>query len=171
MKKSPIFGLCSLALSFCLLGSASADQTVFVPLGLGTGLTQSGSFSDNFSTAGSFVDDYIYANAPSFSLDSYAAHATAGVSFQSVTLSVYWGDPVDLNSSVSSSNITASPKAILGGAIYMLEIKGTAAAGGSYTGTINSLATDPPAPVPEPSSWALMLAGLALTCAQLRRKN
>ena len=169
MNKKTWISLAALALTIGLAGPARADQTTFVNLtsaASGSSLTLTGSFtSEAFTADTSFTDDYMYANAPAYSMDAFMATAGTGVTFQSVTLTNIDvpGTPIALNSTLTPSSISASTVNIQGSAIYVLEIKGTALAGSSYSGTISSTVTDPAAPVPEPAEWSLMLLGLGLT--------
>ena len=167
----------TLALGLSGVAQADANTTTFVTLTLGSGLTQTGSFTNAITTAGAFVDTYIFANAPSYSLDQYVATVASGVTFTGAALVPYMdfdpADAVDLTTVLTSTGLSASPSAVLPSGLYMLELSGTALAGSSYTINISSTATDAPTvptPVPEPSTWLLMGAGVALTGGVARRR-
>ena len=167
----------TLALGLTGIAQADANITTFVPLTLGAGSSQAGSFTNTISTAGAFVDNYIFANAPSYSLDQYLATVASGITFTGAALVPYMdsdpADAIDLTTILTSTGLSASPSAVLPSGLYVLELSGTALAGGSYTLNITSTATDAPGvqtPVPEPATWLLMGMGLALTGVVKRRR-
>lgn len=172
MKKILSAALCAATFTFGLTGVAQADQTKLITLKPTTGLTEAGAFSDKFAAGADFIDDYIFANQPSYSLDEYTATGT-NVTFTNVVLFSYpFGDDVPaLVGTLSGTTLDATPDGVLPGELWVLEISGTAlAGGGSYTGLISSTATDaPPPPVPEPAGWMLLLAGLGGVAARARR--
>lgn len=163
------------ALSAGLVGAAQAT-TYVVPLTATTGTTQTGSFSATVTAAGSFTDDFIFTSPPPLAAMTFAELTDTGVTFGSVTLLVFGTTTsLPLTGSLTATGFTLSDASV-SSALYKLEITGTATAGAKYTGSITGTSFDatPPvvtAPVPEPGTWALMLAGLAATGASLRRKR
>jgi hypothetical protein len=78
-----------------------------------------------------------------------------------------WGTTVNYSPTVSATTVVLNPVSLLAGT-YTLQIKGTVAglSGGSYAGVLN-IAN----PVPEPETYAMLLAGLGLMGFMSRRKN
>jgi PEP-CTERM motif len=168
--------------------SASADTITNLTVGpLPTSLTYSNSFA-SASTGTTFYDDFIFtipdgsANSvtTSINLDSILgltdlrARLYTGSTHQTGpvvpgTLIENWGATVNYSPTVSATTVVLNPVSLLAGT-YTLQIKGTVAglSGGSYAGVLN-IAN--PVPVPEPETYAMLLAGLGLMGFMSRRKN
>jgi PEP-CTERM motif len=166
--------------------SASADTITNLTVGpLPTSLTYSNSFA-SASTGTTFYDDFIFtipdgsANSvtTSINLDSILgltdlrARLYTGSTHQTGpvvpgTLIENWGATVNYSPTVSATTVVLNPVSLLAGT-YTLQIKGTVAglSGGSYAGVLN-IAN----PVPEPETYAMLLAGLSLMGFMSRRKN
>lgn len=83
------------------------------------------------------------------------------------TLLSAWGTTVFFSPTVSATTVVLNPLSLAAGT-YTLQIRGTVfgASGGSYAGVLNLTN-----PVPEPETYAMMLAGLGLMGFMSRRKN
>lgn len=165
----------AVALSAGFIGAA---QATLIPVAVvpTTGTSFSGSFTATETAAGSFTDDLVFQSPPPLASLTFTELTNTGVSFSSIALYLYGtATAIPLTGTWSSTGFTLSDS-LLSSALYQLEIKGTATAGAKYTGTITGTSFDATAPVvtapvPEPGTWALMLAGLAATGASLRRKR
>lgn len=82
------------------------------------------------------------------------------------TLLSAWGSSVFFSPTVSATTVVLNPLSLAAGT-YTLQIRGTVfgASGGSYAGVLNLTN-----PVPEPETYAMMLAGLGLMSFMSRRK-
>lgn len=181
LKKLTLAALLSLASV-----SAFADTLTTLSVGaLPTSITYSNTF--NASTTGStFFDDFYFtipsgsANSitSSLNLDSifgltnlnarlYIGNTHETGAMAPGTLVSDWGTTVNYSPTVSSTTIVLNPITLAAGT-YTLQIRGTVSgsAGGSYAGVLN-LAN----PVPEPETYALLVAGLGLVGGMSRRKN
>ena len=174
-----LFRLLPLALAVGFSGSALAVTTNLGAVVVGTPTTFSGS-----SAPGSFTDLFTF---------TLPANGGSGYSVANFALPFF-----GLNTTLSSLTLYSNPDGILsngddlqvavnstgGGSIaltygasvvgpYYLKVSGiaTGTAGGLYNGAI-SVAAVPPAPVPEPESYALMLAGIgAIGLVVVRRRQ
>ncbi len=83
------------------------------------------------------------------------------------TLLSAWGTTVVYSPLVSVTTVVLNPLSLAAGT-YTLQIRGTVSgtSGGSYAGVLNLTN-----PVPEPETYAMMLAGLGLMGFMSRRKN
>lgn len=165
--------------------SALADTiTNFGSVTLPSSLSYNNSFA-SASTGTTFFDDYIFtipngvANSvtSSINLDSILgltnirarlyAGSTHDVSSAVPDLISNWGTTVNYSSTVGVTTVVLNPISLLAGT-YTLQIKGSVAgtAGGSYGGVLNIAH-----PVPEPETYALLLAGLGLITVVSSRKN
>lgn len=166
--------------------SAFADTLTTLSVGaLPATITYGNAF--NASTTGStFFDDY-YFTIPNGSANSLTSSLNLGSIFGLTNLSARlyignthetgaiapgtlmsdWGSVVNYNPTTSVSTVVLNTITLAAGT-YTLQIKGTVSglAGGSYTGVLN-LAN----PVPEPETYALLVAGLSLVGGVSRRKN
>ncbi len=160
------------ALSLGAISPAHATATLApIVMTFGSGLTQTGSFSDLLSAAGGFTDTFLMNPSPPVADTVFTLTAGAGVTFSSFVLEYFNGASIPLTETFSPTAITATGS--LNTAVYELVVKGTATAGASYTGTVatnvGTLVATPP--VPEPASWAMMLAGLGVCGALARRRK
>jgi hypothetical protein len=166
--------------------SAFADTITNLTVGpLPTSLTYSNSFA-SASTGTTFYDDFIFtipdgsvnSVTTSINLDSILgltdlrARLYTGSTHQTGpvvpgTLIENWGTTVNYSPTVSATTVVLNPVSLLAGT-YTLQIKGTVAglSGGSYAGVLN-IAN----PVPEPETYAMMLAGLGLMGFMSRRRK
>jgi hypothetical protein len=136
------------------------------------------SYGNSFaSQAGQFVDDFVFSLSPAGTFNSFAATIDLSNLFQVSNLQARlyqgsgpftpgvtpleqaWSSAISSAPGVSGSILVINP-INLAAATYTLELRGevTGTAGGSYSGVLN-VAT---LPVPEPGTYALMLAGLGL---------
>lgn len=83
------------------------------------------------------------------------------------TLLSAWGTTVVYSPFVSATTVVLNPLSLAAGT-YTLQIRGTVSgtSGGSYAGVLNLTN-----PVPEPETYAMLLAGLGLMGFMSRRKN
>jgi hypothetical protein len=77
-----------------------------------------------------------------------------------------WGTTANYSPSVGITTVVLNPISLLAGS-YTLQIKGTVAglSGGSYAGVLNIAS-----PVPEPESYAMLIAGLGVIGATAKRR-
>ncbi len=159
-----------------VIGLAAASSSFAVtsePLGL---LAPTASFSRTVS-AGSFMDTYnfdlsvasiVAASATNVEI-TFGSFSFGGISGFAAMLN---NQPLNLNSFTSSNGGVTVKTSVLAGSTtlpagtFLLKISGTAGPGGaSYGGNI--VAT----PVPEPESYAMLLAGLGVMGAIAVRRN
>jgi len=174
-----------LAAALCVASVSSFADTI-TNLSVGA-LPTSIAYSNTFASASSgstFFDDFIFtipggsANSitSTINLDSIfgltnlrarlytgSTHQTGAVA--AGTLLENWGTTVNYSPTVSATTVVLNPLSLTAGT-YTLQIKGTVAglAGGSYSGVLNI------APVPEPETNAMLLAGLGLMGLMVRRR-
>lgn len=119
----------------------------------------SGIFSDTFT-----FSPVIGASIADFSLVQAGAGA-ASITFTTVTL-----DGIDLLPSlvaVPGGSFIILSDLLFAAGDHVLVIGGTAGGNASYGGTVNFAVTA----VPEPATWAMMIAGIAAVGVTLRRRS
>ena len=170
------------------VSSANAFADTITSLSVGS-LPTSLAYSNSFASASSgstFWDDYIFtipngsANSVTLpiNLDSilgltnlqarlYTGSALQNAAVVPETLMSAWGTTVNFSPTVGITTDVLNPISLLAGT-YTLQIKGTLAgtSGGPYVGVLNIAQ-----PVPEPESYAMLMAGLGLIGFMARRRN
>lgn len=143
----------------------------YISGGSSTGPSVTADFGDTISgSATSFDDQYVFTipqnGTGSGSLSTSFSAASNELTISEVLIN---GVSYALNSSSSGQSLTVSGIPITAGATDTIEVEGVTAVGNSaatYTGTATFAAG-----VPEPASWALMIGGLGLAGAALRRRR
>lgn len=165
MKSIFYAGAALLAISG-IAGAANAATITLVE-----SATEAGHFTGTFSQShnGAFTDTWTFGPLPagvaSASLINIAFDAIANIDFTSVTLNgvdlvINNGDPVATASTGSQFFITD-------GAINTLVVSGMAGSAASYSGTVNYALQA----VPEPATWAMMIAGFGIVGSAMRRRR
>lgn len=119
----------------------------------------------------SFLDHYTFNLSPAASVNSIVATFDLGTTFDilglNVNLYTSGGSLVQAGSALGS--VAILPVTTIGAGSYDLRVSGTitGTAGGTYAGTLSAAA----APIPEPETYALMLAGLGLMGFVARRRK
>jgi len=160
-------------------GATNYTMTI-APLTTTTSGSWFGSFSGAISANTSFLDHFFFTvpNPFTFTLvDPFSG--PAGNSFFGITglnASLFNSTPAPVGySGANLVNPVASASLVAGN--YDLQVSGTAGAfGGAYWGgatlvTNNSFLSPPTAPIPEPETYAMMLAGLGLMGFVARRRK
>ncbi len=176
MKKS-IYGLTAAAvLAASCATSAFADPAnggIIVLTTPTSGVNMTAALSSSFAAGGSFDDMFLLFTPPPDAVDvQFSFTAGSGVSFSSFTIDYLGGggSPIAFTGTVTSSGISIDIPAGLPSGAYQVDVVGTAVAGSTYTGSV-SVTTEGAAPVPEPSSYALLAAGLGAVGWILRRRR
>ncbi len=160
-------------------GATTYTMTI-APLTATTSGSWFGSFSGAISANTSFLDHFLFTVPAPFTftlVDPFSG--PAGNSFFGITgLSAsLFNNPPALSLYSGANLVNAVPSSSLLAGNYDLQISGTAGAfGGAYWGgatlvTNNSALFSPSAPVPEPETYAMMLAGLGLMGFVARRRK
>ncbi len=161
--------LASLAFAavLALPGRAGANTFAYGTIGPITGATLLGIGSGAHS-AGSFTDIWTFTVAPTdnffLGAEVLAGNASSGVTFSSVNLTGYPGAPV-LFANTTNFFVPLSSTLLAPGAYTMTVIGNAATTGGFYNAAVNF------APIPEPETYAMMLAGLGLMGFVARRRK
>lgn len=169
------YGLTAAALAIGLAPSAQAATVIpmgspnfFIISGTPFSPSISAIFFNNYAAGANFDDIYTFvipqtgtgsgSVSTSFSSDSNKIVITG------LTVN---GTPYAINASSSGYGAAVGGIPILAFGVNTIQITGYAVGSGGYSGT----ATFAAAAVPEPASWAMMLGGLALLGAGLRRQR
>lgn len=161
MKKAILAATAAMA-AFAMAAPASA--TVVDPINL-AGIPGFDSFSGTVTgNMATFTDTFSFTLSGPFSaaanLTSISLNGFGNIAFTSVTLN---GIALSISNGVVSSAETTSPLFITGNS-HELVVQGTG--NGSYGGSI--VVTSP---IPEPATWAMMIAGIAAVGMTMRRRN
>lgn len=137
----------------------------------------SGTFGNSFNPAsiGTFTDNFLInltnASLANGSLITVSLNGGNNIDFTCRTCSVTLdGTPFSYQSLLGGTlDVFSLAPTLLGIGNHTLSVTGNITAGptASYSGTVNFLT----APVPEPSTWAMMLLGFGATGLMMRRRN
>jgi len=154
--------------TMALAPAANASVSIACPGFSGLGyctfdeVNGTGNFGDSFASAQSFTDTFTVTLTSDYQLSVTATNtaATGGpISFSAAEL---------LDSSLNSLGpiaFGAVPTTfMLTAGTYYLSFAGSATHSSSYSGTIDI------APIPEPATWAMMVAGIAAVGVAMRRR-
>lgn len=188
MKKlaPKLFAACALVLALgsaqaqALVGS-SATQTNLNVLTLGAGTTGysfsglTGDYSPVASANGYYYADYMFSFAPTSVAESVTITLNSGSGVANLSERIYAGNtflgdaatPVvqGWTTNYLGTQISYVAPTLLQGGTYVLEIRGKSI--GSFGGTLELT----PQPVPEPETIAMLLGGLGLVGAMVRRRK
>jgi hypothetical protein len=133
--------------------------------------TSMGWFGANLS-AGSFLDHYLFTVSAAFSIslqDTLYGGTNGSYGISGLNATIYDSSVIPVAVYGPTAGVlNTTPSGSLAAGSYDLRIDGTAAAGGgSYWGAV-TLTT---APIPEPETYAMMLAGLGLMGFVARRRR
>jgi len=169
-KLSRILRWAALPLALSMTATLAQATTKYAgnPTSLGTlSATAPTSFEDIFSLPGVTFNDYWTFKLPSGSTGGVGG--VGGVNYYYFSLGSVSSTPIDLTASIGGVTVTGPSDhfSFTGtpGTPYTLDISGTtgaSAVGASYFGSIQA--------VPEPATWALMLAGIAVGAGVARRR-
>ncbi len=123
------------------------------------------------SAGQTFLDHYTFnlSSASAFNaiVTQFDLGSMFGITSLGVNLFTGGGAPVQSGFSLGAIGLVSAPSIVAG--TYDLRVNGTltGSAGGTYGGTMSAVA----APVPEPETYAMMLAGLGLMGFMARRRK
>lgn len=173
-----------LGMMFASFGAMADTITNLGNVPVPSSLNYGNSFSAA-ATGSTFFDDYIF-TIPSGSANSVTSSINLGsiLGISDLQARLYsgsdhhtgvvapgtllqnWGTTVSLSPEVSVTTVVLNPLLLTAGT-YTLQVRGMVSglAGGSYAGVLNVTP-----PIPEPETYALLLAGLGMVGAMARRK-
>ena len=161
-----------------LLPGRAVAQTYDTGL-VSTGPTTAQIWFGNYGPVGSFADTFTFSVGSSFNF-SFTDLANSNIGspgsygITPLTASLLDGSmlPVVGIGSIASgpSLLNTTPVVGLAAGIYNIQVAGLATPGGNYWGSA-TLTNLPAAPVPEPETYAMMLAGLGLMGFVARRRR
>lgn len=165
--KQTILALSATVAALALAPSAQAATTITL---LSDGSALTGSFGGSHTT-GPFADEYTFTIPANIGTDvlvsTFASLASANVDFNAA-LSSYDGSSFGSYSGASFAEFLLSVTGPITAGTHSLVVAGNVTGtAGSYSGTLNVY----PAPVPEPATWAMMIAGFGLAGVALRRRS
>lgn len=145
--------------------SPAAHATVYnVPLTFDTD-TYTAGYSAKVTTGGFFSDSFIFSPVTA---DSFAdvSLTNVGSGVKHITFSKITLDGIDLLPFLSGSNVLSISGLFLNSTLHTLIVEGNGGGNASYGGNVNFTL----APIPEPATWALMVAGVAAVGVAMRRR-
>ena len=176
MKKS-IFGVfLAAALAATCATPAFADPAnggIIVLATPTTGVIMTATLSSSFAASGAFDDMFLLFTPPPDAVDVlFSLTAGSGVTFSNFSIDYLGGggSPISFTGTVTASGINIDIPSGLPSGAYQVDITGTALAGATYTGSVSVATEGTVVPVPEPSSYALLAAGLGAVGLILRRR-
>lgn len=151
-----------------LPGRAGADNTVnfgsITPTSTpGTALPAFGVFG----SAGSFLDHWLFTPTSTATFNLNNVNTSFGL-FTGLDATLYGPGPTAIATDAPNT-LMIGPTPLTAGLQYDLQISGTANAGASYY--IGTAFLTSAAPIPEPETYAMMLAGLGLMGFVARRRK
>jgi hypothetical protein len=164
-------------LSFGAASSFAIDTVVNLSggtVGAGTfGATRTGTFSDNFTFSTGSVASFFSSSVTSINLmgqqdltfTNVSLRTGAGFGTTVANFAVSQTGAIELRVLPAEVGINPNP-VLLANTAYAIHVEGTSSGGiGAYAGTLNVM------PVPEPGTYALMLAGLGCVGFMARRRK
>lgn len=120
-----------------------------------------------------FLDHFTFSLSPPSNFNSFAATLDLGTVSQisGISASLFTGGGALVASGIPfGSALSIVPTTSIASGAYDLRVSGTVTGtlGGSFAGTLNA---SPTAPIPEPETYAMMLAGLGLMGFVARRRK